>query len=137
MMGIVALPFYLTLLFSMKNMEQSKTLLLAVYVGLLQNVLSKVETLFSCQMTILQATKYALFDPTKEMAYIPLSSESKSTGKAAIDVLCARLGKSFGAFLQQILVVFYGSITKAVPVISFLFYSVIYLWIGRFPVSLF
>lgn len=39
-------------------------LLTAVYVGMVQNILSK-------------ATKYAVFDPTKEMAYIPLDKESK------------------------------------------------------------
>ncbi len=44
--------------------QSKKTLMLAVWVGMVQNVLSK-------------ATKYALFDPTKEMAYIPLDKESK------------------------------------------------------------
>ena len=68
------------------------TLLVAVYVGLVQNVLSK-------------ATKYAIFDPTKEMTYIPLDKDSKTKGKAAIDVLGARLGKSGGALVQQVLVV--------------------------------
>ena len=47
------------------NIQQSrKTLMQALWVGMLQNVLSK-------------ATKYALFDPTKEMSYIPLDKESK------------------------------------------------------------
>lgn len=44
--------------------QSKKTLMMAVWVGMVQNVLSK-------------ATKYALFDPTKEMAYIPLDKESK------------------------------------------------------------
>lgn len=52
--------------------------------------------------TFPQATKYALFDPTTQMAYIPLDEESKSKGKAAIDVLGSRVGKSVGALLLQV-----------------------------------
>jgi ATP/ADP translocase len=136
-MSVVALPFYLSLLFS-KYFKSPNALLIPVYIGLLQNVLSKVTWHTPTQHTIdtslthiaPQASKYALFDPTKEMAYIPLDKEAKVTGKAAIDVLCARLGKSMGAFIQQLLVVGFGSITRATPLISVLFYAVISLWIG-------
>ena len=50
-------------------------LMAAVLVGAAQNVFSK-------------SAKYSLFDPCKEMAYIPLDQETQLKGKAAIDVVC-------------------------------------------------
>ena len=74
---------------------------MAVLVGFIQNVMSK-------------ASKYSLFDPTKEMAYIPLDQESKVKGKAAIDVVGARLGKAGGSIIQQVLIAISHSL-RAVP----------------------
>jgi len=43
-----------------------------------------------------------MFDPCKEMAFIPLSSEEKTKGKAAIDMIGNTLGKSGGSLVQQV-----------------------------------
>lgn len=58
-----------------------------VMFGAFQNIISKV-------------MKYSFFDPTKEMAFIPLDPESKVKGKAAIDVVGSRFGKSGAAWIQ-------------------------------------
>ncbi len=91
-------------------------LMLAVMFGTAQNIMSK-------------SAKYSLFDPTKEMAYIPLDQETKVKGKAAIDVVGARLGKSGGALINQTLIVALGSVALIVPYVAAILFVIIFAWI--------
>jgi len=76
-----------------------------------------------------KATKYSMFDPTKEMAYIPLDQESKVKGKAAIDVVGARLGKAGGALVNQLMIGIYHSLRAAPGPIAVILFGTIGGWI--------
>ena len=60
-------------------------------------------------VVFIKTSKYILFDPTKEQAYIPLDEESKVRGKAAVDGVGSRLGKSLASLiLTGVLIPFVG-----------------------------
>ncbi len=63
-----------------------------------------------------------------QMAYIPLDDESKIKGKAAIEVLGSRIGKSGGSLVQQLLVLIFGTVVNAAPVLVVLYYLVLGWW---------
>lgn len=90
-------------------------LMFAVVLGTFQNIFSK-------------SSKYSMFDPTKEMAYIPLDQESKVKGKAAIDVVGARMGKSGGALIQQVLIIAFGSLAAITPIIAVVVFAIVLKW---------
>lgn len=81
----------------------------------------------------IKASKYVLFDPTCNQAYIPLDEESKVRGKAAVDGVGSRLGKSFGSLLISAplvgLVGIFGSIDNAKIIICALIVIFLLLWI--------
>ena len=112
-MALLAAPFFGCILI---GLDSPARLQVAVIVGTIQSLLSKT-------------SKYALFDPTTQMAYIPLDAESKVKGKAAIDVLGSRIGKSGGSLIQQGLVFLFGNIINAAPVVGMIFYSVLFGWL--------
>jgi AAA family ATP:ADP antiporter len=91
-------------------------LMLSVLVEAAQNILSK-------------SSKYSLFDPCKEMAYIPLDQDSKTKGKAAVDVIGNPLGKSGGSMIQQVLIFGVGSLAAATPYLAGILAGLIFMWI--------
>eukprot|EP00276_Gloeochaete_wittrockiana_P010952 CAMPEP_0184656368 /NCGR_PEP_ID=MMETSP0308-20130426/16448_1 /TAXON_ID=38269 /ORGANISM="Gloeochaete witrockiana, Strain SAG 46.84" /LENGTH=858 /DNA_ID=CAMNT_0027093467 /DNA_START=74 /DNA_END=2650 /DNA_ORIENTATION=+ len=120
-MLITGLAFVSLVLFPMQTAG------LAMAVG--SNPLLLTCILGSWQNALAKAAKYALFDPCKEMVFIPLDKESKSKGKAAVDVMGALLGKSGGSVIQQICLFTFGSLAASMPCVSLIFLASVALWI--------
>jgi len=113
-MSLLAVPFFAcTVVFGVEN----------------PIVLNAAVTIGSVMILMSRAFKYGLFDPTLQMSYIPLDEDSKVKGKAAIDVLGSRVGKSGASMVQQGFVFVFGDIISASPAVMLVFYAVSAVWI--------
>ena len=90
-------------------------LALVVFFGTAQNCLSR-------------AAKYTVYDATKEMAFVPLDIESKIKGKAAVDGVCSRLGKSGGSVIHQSLLLTFSNLTASAPYVAGFLLAIISIW---------
>ncbi|AAU04181.1 GTP/GDP exchange transporter Tlc5 [Rickettsia typhi] len=93
-------------------------LALAVSIGGIQNILAK-------------GTKYSIWDTSREMLYIPLDDELKTKGKAAVDVISAKIGKSSSGLVQSIIftLVPNATFTSISPILMVVFTFVCFAWI--------
>ncbi|MGA8164041.1 MAG: Npt1/Npt2 family nucleotide transporter [Waddliaceae bacterium] len=90
-------------------------LMLIVLSGSIQNIFSR-------------AAKYTVFDITKEVAFVPLTTESKLKGKAAIDGVCNRLGKCGGSVIHTGLLFMCTTFTVSAPYVMVMIIVVIGIW---------
>jgi AAA family ATP:ADP antiporter len=107
------------IILEMLGIAVTSPIAIAVSIGIIQNVLSK-------------SSKYTLFDSTKEMSYVPLNDELKTKGKAAVDVVGTKLGKSLGALLQSLVFIFIPAATlnsiSIYLMVVFTVVCVVWLW---------
>ena len=121
---VVGLPYLAMLIFGQENIA---------FLGIVfENPVFIMFLFISLQQMLGKGAKYAVFDPTKEMAYIPLDKELRTKGKAAVDVVGYTFAKSSGGW---ILIGLYA-ITQAasvqdlgqyIAVICFVFF-VLWIW---------
>lgn len=93
-------------------------LVLAVFVGAIQNVLSK-------------GSKYSIWDTSIQMLYIPLDQELRTKGKSAVDVISPKIGKSASGVIQSVIftIVPMATYQSIAPGLMIIFVSVCLLWI--------
>jgi len=93
-------------------------LALAVSIGAIQNILAK-------------GTKYSIWDTSQAMLYIPLDNELRTKGKAAVDVVSSKIGKSSSGLIQSVLFMIFPSATytSISPILMIVFVVVCFMWI--------
>ncbi|WP_341755218.1 Npt1/Npt2 family nucleotide transporter [Candidatus Tisiphia endosymbiont of Ptychoptera albimana] len=124
MMLITGIAFFAFIFFDstiamyVTGLFASGPLAVAVMIGMIQNILSK-------------ATKYSLFDATKNMAYIPLDKDLRTKGQAAVEVIGGRFGKSGGGIIQSTFFILLPTFTfvEATPYFASIFFVIVILWL--------
>lgn len=89
--------------------------ILATFIG---NPANFVLLLGSMQICLGRGCKYTVFDEAKEIAFIPLPKQNQRKGKAVVDGLASRFGKSGGAMIYIMLLSLCGNVPATAPYVA-------------------
>ena len=95
-----------------------ENLMFIVMVGVFQNVTNKLG-------------KYAFFDSTKEIVYTSLDPHARRKGKAAVDMVGSRIGKSLSGFVHSF-ILWIAATSNVLNITSILFFFLILISIPWF-----
>ena len=120
---ITGSTFFIFLLFG------SKLLSLTLFMGI--TPLFATVLIGTTQQILSKSSKYSMFDPTKEMAYIPLDENLKNKGKATVDIIGHSFAKASGGYIISILLIITtGTLSDIAPILSLIVMSIIMVWIS-------
>jgi AAA family ATP:ADP antiporter len=103
------------------------------WAAVFQDVVCSIDThmilwVGAMQISVSRACKYTVFDTSKEIAYIPLTVQEQRYGKAAIDGVGSRFGKSLGSFIYHILFFCCASLSETVPYVAGIIVVIFFVW---------
>ncbi|MDP1608217.1 MAG: Npt1/Npt2 family nucleotide transporter [Chlamydiales bacterium] len=122
-MFITGVGFFIFVIFQDSSAISPLTVLLGLTPATFGLMLGAMQNIFT------RACKYTFFDATKEIAFIPLNEESKLKGKAAIDGIGSRLGKSGGSVIHQVLLIFCSTVAASTPYVAAVFLGIVTIWL--------
>lgn len=113
--GLLLCPHSIAL--TITGLLGSTPVAMSLFFGSMQNCLSR-------------ASKYTVFDASKELAYIPLSRDQRVRSKAAIDGVGSRMGKSGGSLIHQSLLMVLQNVGASIPFVAAFIVGILAVWMS-------
>ncbi len=126
---ITPLVWFLTSIGFFAGLAFEHTMIFDILATFIGNPANFVLLLGSIQICLGRGCKYTVFDEAKEIAFIPLPRENQRKGKAIVDGLASRFGKSGGSMIYLMLFMLFGSMSNVVPYVSVIIFVALVAWI--------
>jgi len=126
---ITPLIWFLTSIGFFSGLVLEKTIVFDIIGTFVSNPANLVLMLGSMQICFGRGCKYTVFDEAKEIAFIPLPKDSQRKGKAIVDGLASRFGKSGGSLIYLMLFGLVGNMTNVIPYVSVIIFVALAAWV--------
>lgn len=126
---ITPVVWFLTSIGFFSGLVFEGTVLFDILSTFIANPANFVLLLGSLQICLGRGCKYTVFDEAKEIAFIPLPKDSQRKGKAVVDGLASRFGKSGGSLIYLFLFYLFGEIANVIPYVSIIIFFALAAWL--------